>query len=114
MDKEWSGPYVVVELCGQWLYRLKNGHGKTMKKKYNSAQLKLYKERQRIPTGEVNQNENNHPQEGDTWSQKVQTSWQRKICNFISFINDLCQCVDGNISYRTFRQNCPMEPILQK
>ena len=44
-----------------------------------------------------------------TWSQKVQTSWQRKDCIFVSFINDLCQCVDGNISYRTFRQNCPME-----
>ena len=35
LDKEWSGPYAIDELCGKGLYRLKNESGKILKKKYN-------------------------------------------------------------------------------
>ena len=33
-------------MCGKGLYSLKNAHGKVLKKKYNSIQLKIYEERQ--------------------------------------------------------------------
>ena len=37
LKKEWSGTYVIDELCGKGLYRLKNESGEILKKKYNSA-----------------------------------------------------------------------------
>ena len=46
MDKEWTGTFTIAEVCGKGLYSLKNAHGKVLKKKYNSIQLKIYEERQ--------------------------------------------------------------------
>ena len=46
MDNEWTGTYTIAEVCGKGLYSLKNSHGKVLKKKYNSIQLKKYEERQ--------------------------------------------------------------------
>ena len=37
MDKEWTGTF----MCGKGLYSLKNAHGKVLKKKSNSIQLKI-------------------------------------------------------------------------
>ena len=45
MDKEWTGTFTIAEVCGKGLYSLKNAHGKVLKKKYNSIQLKIYEDR---------------------------------------------------------------------
>ena len=46
MDKEWTGTFTIAEVCGKGLCTLKNAHGKVLKKKYNSIQLKIYEGRQ--------------------------------------------------------------------
>ena len=53
LTKEWSGTY---ELCGNGLYRLKNESGEILKKKYNSAQLKIYQQRQEYPAAGSDEN----------------------------------------------------------
>ena len=56
LDKKWSGPYAIDELCGKGLYRLKNESEKILKKKYNSAQLKMYQQRQEHPAAGSDEN----------------------------------------------------------
>eukprot|EP00731_Ephydatia_muelleri_P009172 Em0004g1510a len=56
LKKEWSGTYVIDELCGKGLYRLKNESGEILKKKYNSAQLKIYQQRQEYPAAGSDEN----------------------------------------------------------
>ena len=56
LDKEWSGPYAIDELCGKRLYRLKNESGKILKKKNNLAQLKIYQLSQEHPAAGSDEN----------------------------------------------------------
>ena len=42
MDKEWTGPFTIAEVCGKGLYSLKYAHGKVLKTKCNSIQFKIY------------------------------------------------------------------------
>ena len=56
LDKEWSGPCAIDELCGKGLYRLKNGSVTILKNNCNSAQLKIFKQRQEYPAAGSNEN----------------------------------------------------------